>query len=131
MYRITHGLSVGGFPNAERAAGLRAAGVTHVLNVSDSPGQLADDRAFREVVWFPLDADRRILASVVLPVLDTLHRMATEPAAHVYAHCAVGQLRSPTVLWLYLIACGFDPDAARDVIEERSPTAEPGHYKLV
>jgi hypothetical protein len=131
MYRITHSLSVGRFPTPERAAGLLAAGVTHVLNVSDSPGQIADDGAIREVVWFPVSMSRRIPATDALPILDTLHRMAAEPGAHVYVHCAAGQLRSPTVLWLYLIACGFDPDSARDVIEDRSPAAEPGHHTLV
>jgi protein-tyrosine phosphatase len=57
--------------------------------------------------------------------------MASEPGALVYVHCIAGQLRSPTVLWLYLIACGIPPDDARDWIEERSPEAVPGARKMV
>ena len=132
IYRITEALSVGRFPTADRAADLRAAGVTHVLNVSGRPGQVvAGDGAFREVAWFPLDDSRRIPTDTALHILDELHRMAAEPGAHVYVHCASGCLRGPTTLWLYLVACGLDPDAARVLIETRSPDANPGHERMV
>lgn len=132
MYRITQCLSVGPFASPERAADLLAAGVTHVLNVSDGPSVVAaGDGAFRAVEWFPLADGRRIAESRAVKLLDALHRMASDPDAHVYVHCLAGQQRAPTVLWLYLIACGFPPDAARDLIEERSPDAVPGHHRLV
>jgi len=131
MYRITQCLSVGRFATAEGAAALLAAGVTHVLNVSGGPGEVtAGGGSFREVAWFPLDDSRPIPADAALRILDDLHRMASDPGAHVYVHCRAGQLRSPTVLWLYLIACGFDPEAARKVIESRSPDAAPDGCRL-
>lgn len=132
MYRITQALSVGRFPTPDRADDLRAAGVTHVLNVSTRPSQLgAGPGAFREVVWVPLDDSRRLPTDTALHALDELHRMAAEPGAHVYVHCAAGCLRGPTVLWLYLTACGLDPAAARDVIQTRSPDADPGPARMV
>jgi hypothetical protein len=132
IYRITEALSVGRFPPADWAAPLLARGVTHVLNVSGRPGELAAaDGAFREVAWFPLDDARRVPTGTALHVLDELHRMASEPGAHVYVHCGAGCLRGPTTLWLYLIACGSDPDAARRHIEERAPDASPGPERMV
>lgn len=132
MYRITAALSVGRFPTADRAADLRAAGVTHVLNVSGSPGHLdAGPGTFREVAWFPIDDAVRLPTGTALHILDELHRMAADADALVYVHCAAGQLRSPTVLWLYLVACGADADAARAVILGRVPGADPGPERLV
>ena len=132
IYRSTAALSVGRVPTPDRAADLLAAGVPHVLNVSGRPGEVvAGPEAFRETAWFPLDDSRRIPTGVALHVLDELHRMAAEPGAHVYVHCASGCLRGPTTLWLYLIACGLDPDAARTLIETRSPDANPGHERMV
>ena len=132
MYRITQCLSVGRFPSPERAAELLAAGVTHILNVSDACNPVvASDGGFREIAWHPFDDFRRIPEADALAALDTLHRMVSEPGAHVYVHCVAGHLRSPTILWLYLIACGFDAATARDLIEARSPDAAPGARKLV
>jgi hypothetical protein len=132
MYRITQVLSVGRYASPERAEQLRAAGVTHILNVSDAPSRIvASKDGFREVVWIPLEDCNRLPMQLSHQVLNTLHRMASEPKAHVYVHCIAGHLRSPTVLWLYLIACGIQPDDARDWIEERSPDAVPGTRRMV
>jgi hypothetical protein len=131
MFRITRALSVGRFASPERAGHLRAAGVTHVLNVSDSPSKvLPGDDSFRAVEWVPIDDAERLTEAEAVRVLDTLHRLVCEPGAHVYVHCVAGQLRSPTVIWLYLIACGFDPAAAREVVESRAPGANPGARRL-
>ena len=56
---------------------------------------------------------------------------ASQPDAHVYVHCIAGHLRSPTILWLYLIACGIPPEDAREWIEDRSPDAAPGEPRLI
>ncbi len=132
MYRITQVLSVGPFASLARAEGLRAAGVTHVFNVSDATNVLvSSERGFREVAWVPIDDLSRLPTHVLIESLDTLHRMSAEPGSHVYIHCIAGQRRSPTILWLYLIALGVPPTDARDWIEERSPVATPGHPRLV
>ena len=132
IYRVTGALSVGRFPPADWAAFLLDRGVTHVLNVSGRPGEVAaGDGQFREVAWFPLDDSRRIPTGTALHILDELHRMAAEPGAHVYVHCTAGCLRGPTVLFLYLVACGLDPAAARTLIESRAPDACPGHDRMV
>ena len=132
MYRITEVLSVGRYATPERAAELLTAGITHILNVSGSPSQVvASEGGFREVVWVPLEDFSRLPIDLAAQVLDRLHGMASQPGSHVYIHCMAGQLRSPTVLWLYLIACGISPDDARDWIEKRSPEAAPGTRRMV
>lgn len=132
MYRITQVLSVGRYASRERAEELLSAGVTHILNVSDAPSQvIASEDGFREVAWIPMEDFSRLPERLLAQTLDTVHRLAIEPGAHVYVHCIAGHLRSPTVLWLYLIACGVPPEDARDWIEQRSPDAAPGSPRMV
>jgi hypothetical protein len=131
MYRVTRVLSVGPFASPERAETLLVAGVTHVLNVSGGPSQLVAADGFAEVIWVPLDDFSRVPHHVATGLLDSLHRMASEPGSHVYVHCVAGHLRSPTVLWLYLIALGVSPEEARGWIEARSRDAVPGHRRMV
>jgi protein-tyrosine phosphatase len=131
MYRITECLSVGPFAAAERVAALRELGVTHVLNVSDVPSHISSADGFAEVAEVPMSDSRRLTTLKVAYALDTLHRLLSEPGAHVYVHCVMGQLRSPTILWLYLVALGVPPEEARELIEVRSKDAVAGHYRMV
>jgi hypothetical protein len=132
MYRITQALSVGRFPTPELGRDLLAAGVTHVLNVSGGPSQVAaGEGSFREVEWVPVTDFRGIPDLLAIRALDVLHWMASDPDAHVYVHCVFGQNRSPTILWLYLVACGYSPEDARELIESRVPGAVAGHPRLI
>jgi len=132
MYRITQCLSVGPFASPERAIELLAAGVTHVFNVSDGPSAVsAGEGSFAEVAWVPMSDSRRLMHSTAAQALDTLHRLVAVPGSHVYVHCVAGMVRSPTILWLYLIACGLPPEDARELIELRSPNAVAGHPRMV
>lgn len=132
MYRITRVLSVGPFASPERAERLLAAGVTHVLNVCDGPCVVsAGPGSFRQVAWVPMQDSVPLRPTTAIEVLDTLHGMVCDPDSRVYVHCMAGHLRSPTVLWLYLIACGLSPDDARDRIETASPVATAGYPLMV
>jgi hypothetical protein len=132
MYRITECLSIGPFASPERAVKLLAAGVTHVLNVSDGPSEIsAGEGSFAGVAWVPMSDSRRLMPSTAIWAIGTLHQLASVPGSHVYVHCVAGLIRSPTILWLYLIALGVPPDDARDWIEERRPAAVAGHDRMV
>ena len=48
-----------------------------------------------------------------------------------YVHCVAGLVRSPTILWLYLIALGVPPGDARTWIEARVPNANAGSSRMV
>ena len=111
---------------------LLAAGVTHLLNVSNVPSEVsAGPGTFAGVAWVPMSDRRQLLLETAVMAIDTLHRLVLVPESHVYVHCVAGMVRSPTVLWLYLIACGLSPKYARELIESRSPDAVAGHPLLV
>ncbi len=131
MYRITQCLSVGPFASPERAEKLRAAGVTHVLNVSDTPSDISTADGFAGVAFVPMSDSRRLLPSTAVRAIDTLHEFVAVPDSHVYVHCVAGMIRSPTILWLYLLALGVPLQDARDWIETRSPVATAGHHRMV
>lgn len=132
MYRITKVLSVGPFASPERAEMLLAAGVTHVLNVSDAASEvLASPHGFKDVAWVPMSDSRRLPPATAVLAIDTLHRLVSVPDSHVYVHCVAGLVRSPTILWLYLIALGVPPKDARNWIEERVRFSNPGSSNMV
>ncbi|MBY0458168.1 MAG: dual specificity protein phosphatase family protein [Gemmataceae bacterium] len=131
MFRITSCLSVGPFASVERAEALRAAGVTHVLNVSDGPSHVSAADGFAEVAFVPMSDSRRLMAATAAHALNTLHQFVSVSGSHVYVHCVAGVVRSPTILWLYLVACGLSPEIAREIIETRAPNATAGHYRMV
>ena len=109
-----------------------AAGVTHLLNVGEAPSVLSiTDGPFREIAWHPVADLERIPDELASSCLTTLHRMVCEPDARVYVHCVAGWNRSPTMVWLYLVACGLPPESARALIEAHAPDAVPGHARLV
>jgi hypothetical protein len=103
-----------------------------LLNVGEAPSILAArPGGFREVVSCPIVDLERIPDQVAAECLATLHRMVCEADAQVYVHCIAGWNRSPTVVWLYLIACGLAVDTATRLIEQTARDAIPGHPKLV
>ena len=132
VFPITRSLWIGPFASPERRPVLVASRVTHILNVGEAPSVLtAADGPFREVAWLPIADLERIPDDLAVACLDTLHRMACLPGSRVYIHCIAGQNRSPTVLWLYLVACGMDADRAKAIIEASARDSIPGHGRLV
>jgi len=132
MFAITNVIWQGPFASAARLERLRAIGVTHILNVGDAPSVLhIDDGPFIDVRWVEIVDLERIPQDLAIASLDTLHAMVATPNSTVYVHCVAGYNRSPTIVWLYLIACGVDPDAAKEFIGRRSLDAVPGHPRLI
>jgi dual specificity protein phosphatase-like protein len=133
VFQVTPSIYLGPYPLPATLEALRAAGVRRVLNVADGRGRYEEDATgFAEVAWHPVTDLQRIPPDVAAVCLQTLHRLLHgEPDAKVYVHCAAGQNRSPTVIWLYLIAAGLTPEEATLQIEGAAPDAIPGHPKLV
>jgi hypothetical protein len=132
VFRVTRAISLGPFASPQRAEKLLAAGVTHVLNVGEAPSIVAARAgAFRAVAWHEIADLALIPVDAAAASLRTLHEMACEPDSHVYVHCVAGWNRSPTIVWLYLVACGMTGEAARGMIERAAPDAIPGHKQLV
>jgi hypothetical protein len=132
VFPITRSLWLGPFASPERRPVLVASDVTHILNVGEAPSVVsAGDGPFLEVAWHPITDLERVPDDQAVACLATLHRMACQPGARVYIHCIAGQNRSPTVLWLYMVACGFAADRAKAIIEAAACDAIPGHGRLV
>jgi len=132
MYRITKCLSVGPFPSPERVEKLLSAGVTHVFNVSDTTsGVVSSAVGFKEVAWVPMSDSQRLPFPDAMLALDTLHGFASSPGSHVYVHCVAGLVRSPTILWLYLISLGVSGSDARKWIQQQSSMANAGSARMV
>ncbi len=130
---ITHGLAVGRFATMERAPELQREGITAILNVSDQRSLIPPgvSGGFHEIAWIPLTDHQTLSLDRALACLETLHEMLARPGSKVYVHCIAGQLRSPTVIWLYLVARGIPEDDARALIEQRAAGTCPGHPRIV
>jgi len=132
VYWITRRIAQGQFATEERARHLRSQGITHVLNVGESPSIIsAEDYGFRAVRDCPTPDFCRLPDAAVLASLNALHEMLSEGDSKVFIHCVAGQNRSPTILWLYFIACGMSRAAAKELITSHTMDAVPGHPQLV
>jgi hypothetical protein len=132
MFALTKVIWQGPFASPSRLERLRETGITHILNVSDAPNVLCvNDGPFVDVRWVPVVDLERVPRDVAIAGIDTLHAMVTTPDSAVYVHCVAGYNRSPTIVWLYLVACGVDAEGAKEFIGHRSMDAVPGHSRLV
>lgn len=132
VFQVTRNLWVGRYVAKRRVEELRRRGMTHILNVGETPNQISDeDGPFRKVLWRPIEDLQLIPTNTACECLDQLHACVCEEGSHVYVHCMAGWNRSPTILWLYLVACGVDEAVAKAMICEASYDAVPGHGALV
>jgi hypothetical protein len=132
VFPITNAIWLGPFASPERKAILTAGGVTHLLNVGEAPSVLTvEDGPFRAVEWQPIVDLERLPEQSAIKCLTSLHSMVSEADGLAYVHCIAGQNPSPTIVWLYLVACGLPPTDAKALIERRAPDAIAGHSKLV
>ena len=132
IFPVTRSIWIGPFASPQRRARLVANGISHVLNVGEAPNVLsAGDGPFTEIAWHPIVDLERIPNETAVAILTRLHEMVCRPNAKVYVHCIAGWNRSPTIVWLYLVACGMDEDEAKHLITRHAWDAVPGHARLV
>jgi len=132
VFPVTTRIAIGRFPAPGRCAYLLEQGFTHLLNVSEAPSLASTHNAgFAEVRDLPIDDYLRIPTADALEAVGSLHAMLNVPDSQVYLHCIAGQMRCPTVLWLYLVGLGMPEGAAREMIASHCPDAQPGHNTLV
>ena len=110
-------------------------GETRSLTLStsgESPNQLTEaDGPFQRIVWNPIEDLVRIPTTDAIACVSALHECVCDADSNVYIHCVAGWNRSPTVLWLYLVACGVDSTVAKNMIESVSFDGVPAHPKLI
>ncbi len=132
VYWITKRIAIGQFASTSRCEWLRQQGITHILNVADAEAPPASrESGFRDVLTVPI-ADLEVIAlPAVLRCVDFIHDSLATRDTKLYVQCIAGQNRSPTILWLFLLASGMDPDAAKRIIVDSCPDSVPGHSALV
>ena len=132
LFHITRNIWQGRFASRQRLDDLQRVGITHILNVGESPNQLTErDGPFRNVAWIPVEDLVIIPTDSAIRCIDALHEYVCDGDSNVYIHCVAGWNRSPAVLWLYLIACGIEPSMAKAMIASSSYDAVPAHPRLV
>jgi len=132
VYPITKRIGIGQFVTHGRAEYLRHHGYTHVLNVGEAESVVVPGPGgFQEVVDQSVEDLTRIPNDMAVRCLDALNRMLQVAGSKVYVHCVACQNRSPTIVWLYFLACGMGDTAAEERITVRCPDAVPGHTSLV
>ena len=132
MFQISNSIWQGRFAADRLLTSLQFVGITHILNVSETPNLLStDDGPFRKIYQIPMRDGEPIPLDVAVECIKTMHDCLCEDDSRLYIHCVAGWNRSPTVLWLYMIACGLDSDAATAQICRASIDAVPAHPKLI
>ena len=131
VFWITRCIAQGAYPNPEKTAVLKAGGITHIFNVGTMASAPHAKESGMQVIDLPVVDLQRLPDEYVLNFLDQFHACLSTSETKAYIHCIAGQNRSPTLLWLYLIACGVTEAEARHLVEERTLDAVAGHAKLI
>lgn len=132
VFWITRCIAQGAYPDEDRVEALFSKGITHILNVGDSPfDERILRRGFMDTRWEPFEDLIRIPDTTALRCINSVFEMLKSPNSRVYIHCVAGQNRSPTILWLFYVACGIQPHDAKRLIEDRTLDAVAGHPKLI
>ena len=129
---ITDDLFIGITPLARDYDGLRELGVQLVINMRLTRGPYPDlHHTPIRLLW--LRTFDSPLFPIPIPKLVTGARAALETillGGKVYVHCAAGRHRGVTMGSCILIAQGYKPQAAMNLISERRPVADPDIYYI-
>lgn len=105
----------GSYPSPDSISFMLKLGVTHLLNL-DTP--YPDRSMFEEqgvcvhehFIPDMCPMNQKDAESIVQIIHDSLRK----PGSKIYVHCNAGINRSPTCVWLYLIASGLREEEARE-----------------
>jgi dual specificity MAP kinase phosphatase len=139
--QITDHLFIGNTPSIEDYETLRELGVRLIINMRFSRGPQPDPHPFDDAqgkhqpistLWlrsidspfFPISIQKLIRGAQT--ALETIRA-----GGSVYTHCAYGRHRGVAMGACVLIAQGFDPNTAMQLITERRPVADPYAYYIL
>ena len=130
--RITDDLFIGDTPNKKDYDTLRELGVWLVINMRGEHPSTRDHHNPRlKFLWLPTADNPLLLIPVcclkrgVRAALETIQN-----GGKVYAHCAKGRHRGVAMGAAILIAQGYDPDQAMQLIKNQRPTADPDIFYI-
>ena len=129
---ITDDLFIGSMPSVNQYDQLRELGVQLIINMRFSLGPRPDSHQIPiHTLWlrsvdspfFPIAISKLMRGAQA--ALETIH-----DGGKVYAHCAYGRHRGVAMGACILVAQGFDPQAAMQLIKERRSVADPFAYYI-
>ena len=127
--KITDDLFIGSMPSVNHYDQLRELGVRLIINMRFTLGP--PHPAPINTLWLrSIDSP---FFPISIPKLIQGAHAALETIQHsgkVYAHCAYGRHRGVAIGACILIAQGFDPQAAMQLIKERRAVADPFAYYI-
>jgi protein-tyrosine phosphatase len=129
---ITDDLFIGITPLAKDYDGLRQLGIKLVINMRLFHGPFPDPHHTPiQLLW--LRTFDSPLFPIPIPKLMTGAQAALETirtGGKVYVHCAGGRHRGVAMGSCVLVAQGYDPEAAMDLIKARRAVADPRIYYI-
>ena len=126
---VTAQIAVGAYPDQERIEDLAQNGINQILNVCEVKNVDIKQDWDIEIEHYPIRDGFLIPTEDAINLVQLLHQYI-DSGRKVYVHCAAGQHRSPTVIWLYLISTGLSLAKAGELISNASVDAVPGHPHL-
>jgi hypothetical protein len=130
IFWMTRCIAQGGRPRSPAVWELlRRQGVTHVLDLTEGRSRAAHAGP-PYLLHESVEDYTRIPEGRLLACLSAMHGVLCRPGTRLFLHCFAGHGRSPTLLWLYLSACGMEPDAAEYLIRSVNTGARPGEEGL-
>lgn len=127
IFQINSWIYQGGYPNEAAEEELLRLGVTAVINVSGS----ADNSVTNIPCYsYPFPDLQPIPVSLVKELITQIAELGKQ-GKKIFIHCSAGQNRSPTVLWLFYLACGISKQDAKKMISNNTLDSVPGHPDLV
>jgi protein tyrosine phosphatase (PTP) superfamily phosphohydrolase (DUF442 family) len=129
---ITDDLFIGTTPLVTDYDGLRELGIRLIINMRFTRGPYPDPHDTPiQLLWlrtidspfFPIPVAKLVLGAQA--ALDTI-----QLGGKVYVHCAYGRHRGPAMGSCVLIAQGYEPEAALQLVMEQRSVANPNAYYI-
>ena len=130
--RITENLFIGDTPHRDEYDTLRDLGVRLVINMRfDRRPALDPHQPPLDLLWLRT-FDNPVLLIPIRSLMRGVHAALEtfREGGKVYAHCARGRHRGVAMGASILIALGYDPDEAIELIKVRRPIADPDLFYI-
>jgi hypothetical protein len=124
---VTDDLFIGNTPLVQDYDGLRELGIRLIINMRFSRGPYPDPHHTPiQLLWLPT-IDSPFFPMPLHKLMQGAHsaRRTIEDGGKVYVHCAFGRHRGVVMGACILIALGYDPQDAMQLIKARRPIADP------
>jgi protein tyrosine phosphatase (PTP) superfamily phosphohydrolase (DUF442 family) len=130
--QITDSLFIGDTPRMDDYDMLRKLGVRLVINMRLEKRPIIDlHNPPLEFLWLPTLDNPAFLIPIRFLIRGVQAALATiQTGGKVYAHCQKGRHRGPAMGASILIALGYDPDEAIELIKVQRPIADPDAFYI-